>query len=97
VKDRRSVLTAALGFLLLEPRTSALRALHVWLDSWTGIGLVIVGMERQGFKVSLRSIAADSGWVASFHGDPGTSAAGFAAAPTPWTAVQRAAWNALKP
>jgi len=37
------------GFLQLPMRTPALRTLHVWLDSWTGIG-VIIGMERQGFE-----------------------------------------------
>jgi hypothetical protein len=30
---RRALLTAALGFLQLPPQTSALRALHAWLDS----------------------------------------------------------------
>lgn len=96
MNDRRALLTAALAFVQLAPQTSALRALHAWLDSWTGLGHVVVGMERQGFKVSLRSIAVDVGWVASFHGDPGTSAAGYAAAATPWAAVQRAAWTAMK-
>jgi hypothetical protein len=31
---RRALLTAALGFLQLPPQTSALRALHAWLDDW---------------------------------------------------------------
>ena len=93
--DRRALLTAALGFLQVQPQTSALRALHAWLDSWTGVGLVVVGMERQGFKVSIRSVAVD-GWAASFHGSPMLSASGYATAATPWQAVQRAAWAAVK-
>jgi hypothetical protein len=53
-------------------------------------------MERLGFKMSLRSFAVDDGWVASFHSDPATSPAGFAAAKSPWAAAQRAAWSAVK-
>jgi hypothetical protein len=40
---RRALLTAALGFLRLPPQTSALRALHAWLDNWRGVGLVVEG------------------------------------------------------
>jgi hypothetical protein len=50
-------------------------------------------MRRQGYRVSLREIDA---WVASFRGDPMVSDASFASAPTPWEAVQRAAWAAVK-
>ena len=52
-------------------------------------------MERQGFKVSIRSIAVE-GWATSFHGSPMLSASGYATGPTAWLAVQRAAWAALK-
>ena len=37
----RRPITAALAFLQVAPQTSALRALHVWLDSWRGVGLAI--------------------------------------------------------
>ena len=74
VDRRRAVLAAALGFLQLPPQTSALRALHAWLDNWRGIGLVVAGMRRQGYRVSLREIDA---WVASFRHDPMVSDAGF--------------------
>ncbi len=72
-----------------------LTALHAWLDSWTGLGHVVVGMEHQGYALSLGKIHGD-GWRASFYADAMTSATGFATAPTPWQAVQRAAWMAMK-
>jgi len=34
-----------------------LRLLHRWLDNWTGLGLIVVGVERQGLKFSLSHIA----------------------------------------
>jgi hypothetical protein len=71
---RRLLLRAALGFLQLSPQTSALRALHAWLDSWRGVGLVVDGIRRQGYRVSLREIDA---WVASFRHDPMVSDDGF--------------------
>ena len=89
---RRALLTAALGFLQLPPQMSALRTLHAWLDSWRGIGYIVVGMRRQGYRVSLREIDA---WVASFRSHPMVSDDGFASAPTPWRAVQLAAWAAV--
>ena len=89
---RRSLLVAALGFLHLPAHTPALRALHAWLDNWRGIGLIVEGM-RQGYRVSLREIDA---WVASFRRDPMVSDDGFGSAPTPWGAVQSAAWAAVK-
>lgn len=88
MNDGRRVLIVALGFAQLPVTASALRALHAWLDSWTGIGHVIVGIERQDFKVSLRSIAVE-GRAASFHGDPMTSTTGYAVAARPWTARHR--------
>jgi hypothetical protein len=91
--QRRPLLVAALGFLQLAPQTSALRALHAWLDTWRGVGLIVDGMRRQGYRVSLREIDA---WVASFRHDPMVSDAGFASAPTPWAAVQQAAWVVMR-
>ena len=94
---RRALLTAALGFLRLQPRTSALSALHAWLDSWSGIGHVVVGMDRQGYRVSLKKYGnGDGSWVAQFNRDVATSADGFGSGPTPWAAVQAAAWVAVK-
>ena len=54
----------------------------------------VEGMRRHGFRVSLREIDA---WVASFRHDPMVSDDGVGSAPTPWGAVQAAAWAALKP
>jgi hypothetical protein len=64
---RRSLLTAALGFLQLAPQTSALRTLHAWLDNWRGVGIIMVGMERHGFRPSLKKYGNGAGaWVAQF-------------------------------
>jgi hypothetical protein len=41
-------LRAALGFLQLAPRARELRLLYRWLDSWTGVGLITVGINRLG-------------------------------------------------
>jgi hypothetical protein len=46
VSDGRATLRAALGFLAIEPREPELRLLHRWLDSWSGIGLVVAGMAQ---------------------------------------------------
>jgi hypothetical protein len=43
---RRLLLRAALGFLQLVPRAPELRLVHRWLDTWTGGGLIVVGVER---------------------------------------------------
>lgn len=43
---------AALGFLQLAPRAPELRLLHRGLDTWTGLGLIIVGIERLAGAVS---------------------------------------------
>jgi hypothetical protein len=55
---RQRAPTAALGFLQLPPQTPSLRALHAWLDSWRGVRLIVEGMRRQGYRVSLRLSAS---------------------------------------
>ena len=92
--QRRALLVAALGFLQLEPRAPELRLLHRWLDSWTGLGLVVVGVERQGLRFSMSHVA-DGEWRAQFSAHPMWASVGFGVAKTPWQAVQRAAWAAL--
>jgi hypothetical protein len=69
VLDQRGrLLRAALGFAGL-PRPSYDRApwaLRTWLDSWSGIGQVTVGMHRQGFDLQLTQYD-ERGWRATFY------------------------------
>jgi hypothetical protein len=71
------------------------RLLHRWLDTWTGLGRVVVGVERQGLRFSLSHIG-DREWRAYFMSSPMFAPAGFGVAPTPWQAVQIAARTALR-
>ena len=95
------LLVAALGFARLPGPSydRALRALRIWLDSWSGIGHVAVGMHRQGFDLQLTQYD-ERGWWATFYTTgmehSPTSATGTAWERTPWHATQRAAWEALK-
>jgi hypothetical protein len=77
----------------------ALWALRAWLDSWSGIGHVAVGMHRQGYDLQLTQYD-DRGWRATFHTTgmehSPVAATGTAWERTPWHATQRAAWEALK-
>jgi hypothetical protein len=86
--DRRlALLRAARGFLELTPRAAELRLLHRWLDSWVGIGLITVGVERLGYRLSLSHIA-EREWRAQFSAHPMWASVGFGVAATPWRAVQ---------
>ena len=96
---RGQLLRAALGFAGL-PRPSydrSLWALRFWLDSWSGIGHVAVGMARQGYDLQLTRYD-ERGWRATFY----TTGMEHAherdrhrLGPTPWHATQRAVWEAL--
>jgi hypothetical protein len=88
-------LRAALGFLRLPPTEPELRLLHRWLDNWTGVGLITVGVERHGMRLSLSHIA-EGEWRATFMENEKWAPRGFGVAPTPWGAVQRAAWAVVK-
>ena len=93
---RRLLLGAALGFLRLPATEPELVMLHRWLDTWNGIGLVAGGMHRQGLRLLLSHIA-EGEWRCVFMGDsPRLAPEGYGVAPTPWQAVQRAAWAAVK-
>jgi hypothetical protein len=65
--QRGQLLRAALGFAG-PPRPSydcelwALWALRTWLDSWAGIGHVVVGMARQGYDLQLTRYD-ERGWA----------------------------------
>jgi hypothetical protein len=89
------LLPAALGFLQLEPHEPELQVLHRWLDSWDGIELITTGMARQGYRLTLTNLA-EGEWRAVFSSHPMLNHDGFAVDPTPWRAVQRAAWEILR-
>jgi hypothetical protein len=44
----------------------ALWALRTWLDCWSGIGHVVVGMARQGYDLQLTRYD-ERGWRATFY------------------------------
>jgi hypothetical protein len=101
VLDQRGrLLVAALGFAgcSMPSYDRALHALRTWLDSWSGIGHVAVGMARQGYDLQLTRYD-EQGWRATFYvsgmAHSPTSATGTAWERTPWRAVQGAAWDAL--
>ena len=96
--DRRVTLSAALGFLALEPRARELQLLHRCFDNWRGIGDIVAGMAGQGYDVELRRYDGQ-GWRAMFFPNGFehslTAHAGAGRAPSPWEAVQQAARDAL--
>ena len=93
----RSNLTAALGFAHLVPRAPELRLLHRWLDTWRGVGVLAAGLHRVGYDITLIQ-QGDEGWSATFFvtGRIHSISGGWATAPTPWRAVQRAGWDAIQ-
>jgi hypothetical protein len=95
LQARARLLRTALGFLALEPREPELRLLHRWLDCWRGVGDVVAGMARQGYRLHLTNIDAGT-WRVTFSRDAMSAAESFGADRTAWGAVQRAAWEALK-
>jgi hypothetical protein len=99
--QRGQLLRAALGFAgcSVPSYDRALHALRTWLDSWSGIGHVTVGMARQGYDLQLTRYD-ERGWRATFYTTgmehSPTSATGSAWERTPWRAVQGAARDALR-
>ena len=71
-------------------------ALARWMDSWTGIGAVVVGMAAQGCCDLQLTEYSGENWRATFFvtGMAHSIVKGSAYEPTPWRAVQRAAWEA---
>ena len=91
-------MTAALGFVRLVapgPCPGEIRLLARWMDSWTGLGAVVVGMRAQGSDVELKEFP--DGWRATVYpiGIAHSVVEGSAFEPTPWRAVHHAAWVAL--
>jgi len=102
VLDQRGrLLVAAFGFAgcSMPSYDRALHALRSWLDSWSGIGHVTVGMARQGYDLQLTRYD-EKGWRATFYTNgmehSPTSATGTGWERTPWHVTQRAAWEALR-
>jgi len=94
---RRALLLAALAAVRVKARAPELAIVHAWLDSWSGLGLVVVRMRRHGYDLSLTSDA--SGWRATFlhrsHFMQPWVGQVLSWWPTPWRAVQEAAWRTL--
>ena len=89
-------LRAALAAVLVPDNAPELRLVREWLGNWSGLGLIVAGMVHQGWDLQL-STYAERDWRANFfpvsiaHSIVG----GSAREPTPWRAVQRAAWAAV--
>jgi hypothetical protein len=99
--QRGQLLRAAVGFAgcALPSYDRALHALRTWLDSWSGIGHVAVGMARQGYDLQLTRYD-EKGWRATFYTTgmehSPTSAADTAWERTPWRRRSGRAWEALR-
>lgn len=89
-------LQTALGFAILSPHAPELHLLHQWLDTWPGIGAIVMGMRRQGWDLHLVGYG-DGYWRATFWrtGTHPPVLGGSAWEAAPWTAVQRAARDAI--
>ena len=70
-----------------------------YLGGWAGVGRIEAGMARQGFDLDLTRYDVQ-GWRATFYPEgrihSAILAVGSAWMREPWTAVQRAAWEALR-
>jgi hypothetical protein len=95
-ETRRALLTAALGFLQLRQQPAEVALLRRYLDSWRGLGDVVVGVNAQRLDLELRQFP--HGWRANLYptGTAHSIVVASAWEPTPWRAVQQAAWSALK-
>jgi hypothetical protein len=82
--------------VLVRDNAPELRLVREWLDSWTGIGLVIVRHDVAGLRPPAHGVAGQD-WRANFFpaGLAHSIVKGSAWEPTPWRAVQRAPWEAL--
>ena len=94
---RRALLVAALAAVRVKGREPELAAVHAWLDSWSSLGLVIIGMQRHGYDVTLTRDR--NGWRATFLHRRHVLYPWVGQVlhwwPTPWRAVQEAAWRVI--
>ena len=90
-------LRAALAAVLVPGTAPELALAHRWLDNWLGVGQIAEGMHRAGWDLQLTEYG-DGHWRATFYvtGQAHSIVGGTTWEPEPWTAVQRAAWDALK-
>ena len=81
---------------LVPDNAPELQLVRRWLDSWSGVGLVLAGMAHQDYDVQFTAYAAGD-WRATFYpvGIAHSIVAGSAYEPTPWRAAQRAARSAV--
>jgi hypothetical protein len=89
-------LRAALAAVLVRVDARELRLVRAWLNSWSGLGLIVVGMAWQGWDLQLTAYSGRD-WRANFFpvGIAHSIVGGSAWEPTPWRAVQKAAWEVL--
>ena len=90
-------LRAALAAVLVRDRARELDLVHRWLNTWAGLGLVVAGMTHQGWDVQLTAYSGRD-WRANFFpvGIAHSIVDGSAWEPTPWRAVERAAWEVMR-
>jgi hypothetical protein len=94
--QRLANLRAALAAVLVRYNAPELQLVHEWLDSGRGSGLIIAGLAHQGWDVQLTAYAARDGRANVFPvGIAHSIVGGSPWEPTPWRAVQRAAWATL--
>jgi hypothetical protein len=97
IDRRRALLVAALAAVRVTSREPVLLVVHAWLDSWRGIGSMVVGMARHGYDLSLTSDRDE--WRATFlhrsHLTQSWIGQVLTWCTTPWQAVQEAAWRAI--
>src|SRR5437870_2956013 len=101
--SRGRLLLTALDFTGLRQErvgsAAEIQSLRRWLDSWSGVGAIERGMAHQGYDLLLTRYD-EQGWLATFYPigieHSATRAIGSAWERTPWRAVQRAAWEALR-
>ena len=98
---RGRLLYVALGFLGLDVAPSVmppeLRALHAWLDTWHGIGLIAHGLARQDRDLSLTRYRDRWGASVFVTGREHSIVQGSGWQMTPWAAVQQAAFPGAAP
>ena len=89
-------LRAALAAVLVSSIAPEFQLVYRWLDSWRGVGELAEGMHRIGWDLQLTEYG-DGHWRATFYvtGQAHSVVGGSAWEPTPWAAVQRAAWTAV--